>query len=438
VDLVDFLTDNLLKFIEILRTAGIRVSISESIDTVEALKHVNIMSKSQVKTAMAACLAKSEEERRIFSEAFDEYFVPYDIRAEHISKKTREIELKKQEILNEVSQLNFQGEQIELPDELKEVYSDLLEEEKRSIQQFLEKTSTGKNVSSDRHKDIVEEMIKGRLRKMQGGAPTPSEGVLQQVASEAGIIAGEVIDQVKKENSLLYKNIGDISDKDIPAVIRLIKVIVSRINRNITRRFRNSSKKSRLDLKKTIRSNLNTGGALFTLRYRSRRPRKNKMVMLCDVSASMYRFSGFVMQFIAGIHSNFSSTDSYIFSDDIEHINIRGFLNAADIEQRIRNSPVWRRGTDISRALEVLLNKRHSLINSSTILLIVSDAKTINSDEALGNIKAIKGKVKRILWLNPIPEKDWDKIKNIQEFRKYCDMLDCSTLEKLAKVCINI
>jgi uncharacterized protein with von Willebrand factor type A (vWA) domain len=435
---VDFLTDNLLKFIEVLRTAGIRVSISESIDTVKALKHISIMDRNKVKAAMSACLAKSEEERRIFSAAFDEFFVPFDVRSQQISKKSRDIELRKQEILSESSQLSFQGEQVELPDELKEVYSDLSEEEKNSIRQFLERTSTGKNVSSERHKDIVGEMVKGRLRRMQGGAPTPSEGILQQVTSEVGIIAGEVMEQVKKENSLLYKNIGEISDKDVPAVVRLIRLIVSRINRNITRRFRNSSRRSRLDLKKTLRSNFNTGGALFRLRYKSRRPRKNRLIMLCDVSASMLRFSGFVMQFIAGIHSNFSSTDCYIFSEDIEHININGVLNAEDIEQRIKASPVWRRGTDVSKALQSLLNERHSVINSSTILLMVSDAKTLNPDETLGNIKVLKAKVKRILWLNPIPEKDWDKIKNIQEFKKHCDMLDCSTLEKLSKVCINI
>lgn len=435
---MDSLTENIVKFVDVLRLAGVRVSISESIDAVEALKHVDILNKNEVKAAMSACLAKSEEERKIFSLAFDKYFVPYDLRIDNISRKAEEAELRKQEIIKEASSLRFQDEQIELPDDLMEVYADLSAAEKAGIRQFLQRTSTGKNVRHDMLKDAVAEMIKGRLRNARlkiGGSAYPSQGILRHLTSEAGIIAGEVEAALKAENSLMYKNIGEISDEDVPGVIRLIKLMVAKINRNMVRSYKNSAAKARLDLKNTIRNNLNTGGVLFRLKYKRPRERKSRLLVMCDVSASMYRFSGFVLQLIMGINSSFSSTDSYIFSEDIEHINICGFWDAADIEGKIKASPVWRRGTDIGKALSSLLNERRGAVNSSTIVLLVSDAKTLNVDKTVNGLKLLKSKVKRIFWLNPVPEKEWERIKGVPEFREYCAMLDCSTLEKLARAC---
>lgn len=432
------LVKNVVEFIDVLRQACVRISISESIDAVDALKHVNPIDRNEVKIAMSACLAKGEEERKVFSEAFDRFFIIPGSRSEYINKRTQEIEQKKKEIMEEVSELKFQDEQIDISDDLKEVYAGLPDEEKKSIRDFLQKTSTGKNVRPE-FKPVAESMVRGRLnnlkQKLAGAPGMPFQGILAQVPSEAGIIAGDVMENIREESSLLYKNIGDIRDEDIPRVIKLIRIIVERLKRNISRRYKKTNKKARLDLKKTIRSNLSTGGVQFRLKYKKRPKRKEKFLVLCDVSASMYRFSGFVLQFVLGMHSGVSSADSFIFSEEVEHLNMHEFINAAGFEDRIKRSPVWRRGTNINRAFSHILHERKVTINSSTIVLVVSDAKTLDADKAVKSLKALKSKVKKILWMNPVPETDWDRNKSTGGFREHCTMLDCSTLERLAGVC---
>jgi uncharacterized protein with von Willebrand factor type A (vWA) domain len=69
------LLNNLVKFVHTLRAADVRVSLSESIDAVEALSCVDVLDRAQVKAALSACLAKSESERRIFAEIFDRFFI---------------------------------------------------------------------------------------------------------------------------------------------------------------------------------------------------------------------------------------------------------------------------------------------------------------------------------------------------------------------------
>jgi uncharacterized protein with von Willebrand factor type A (vWA) domain len=430
------LTENIVEFIDVLRMAGIRVSISESMDAVQALNYVNALDRDQVKTSLAACLAKGEEERRIFSKSFDSFFVPPGERVEYVNQKLEEISRRKREISEEVSKLKFQEKEIRLSDEQKMVYASLTGEEKKSILDFLEKTSYGKNVRPE-FRSLVEGLVHGKLNSMKQrleGNWDPAEDIFGELPSEAGILAWNVNNEMRREKSLLYKNISGIGDADIPQVVRLIQLMVEKLKKKASRRYRRSSKKARLDIRKTIRSNLSTGAVQFRLEYKKRPKRKDKYLMLCDVSASMYRFSGFVLQFMMGMHSH-AAADSYIFSEEVERLNLREFVNLPGFEQQIVNSSVWRKGTNINTAVSHILEEAHAKLNSSTIVLIVSDAKTLETDKTIEKIRVLASKVKKILWLNPVPEAEWSRIAGMEGFRRHCTMLDCSTLDRLARAC---
>jgi len=322
-----------------------------------------------------------------------------------------------------------------VPEELKEVYAALPQNEKASIKEFLERTSTGKNVKAE-FKKTVENMISGKLNSLKNKyQDLERNSVFLPELSEAGIIAAEVKKKIEQENGLFFRNISEIKDEEIPAAVNLIKLVVEKLKRRMTRKYKITSRKSRLDFKRTIRNSLSTGGVPFRLKYKRHPRRKEKLVLLCDVSASMYRFSGFVLQFVLGIQTSFRSVDTYIFSEELMHLHVNRFMNVQGFEQMVRESPVWRKGTNINNAFIHLLSDWYTILNSSTVAIIVSDAKTLDAGKALENLKILKSKVKNVLWLNPLPEKEWKKDRNICEFEKYCTMLDCSTLERLAKAC---
>lgn len=434
------LIKNMVEFFHVLRLTGVRVSISESIDAINALEHIDLLSKDDVKISLAACLAKSKEEKEIFSSAFNRFFVDSEEKYDYFLNRRKEIEQKKQEIEEAVSELKFQGEQINLENELKEVYTNISEEEKQSIKDFLNKTSQGKNVKSS-FKPIVENILKSKLNKIKSSL-IESEGSLAEnlwgIPSEAGIIAKEVLDTVREKEDLLHKKISNLSDTDAVEVIKLIKKIAEGLKKNISRRYKKTSKKARLDLKKTIRSNLSTGYMQFRLKYKCRPSSKDKFLILCDVSSSMYRFSGFVLQFLVNMHSSTSYMDSYIFSEEAEHLKIGDFSNEMGFIREIMESPVWRKGTNINKVLDHIFRSKDIILNSSKVVILVSDAKTLEATEAVEKLKSMESKVKRILWLNPVPDNDWVGIAGIDGFKKYCTMFDCSTLEKLAKTIRNL
>lgn len=430
------LLNNLVKFIHVLRAAGVRVSLSESMDAIQALDCVDVLDRDQVKAALSACLAKSEAERKIFSESFDRFFIDPDEKDTYISCKSKAREQKKQEIIQRATELQYQGQNLDISDELKEVYSEISIEERKSILEFLDRSSTGKNMKSH-FKPITENVVKGKLNNLKKKHKKPHDhhcGAFNSALSEAGIIAEDVTEAVREENSLLYQNLSTIDDKDMPAVIQMIKMMAEKLRKNTQNRHK-TSRKAGLDFKKTISSNIAAGGALFKLKYKRKHGQKQRILTLCDVSASMYRFSGFVLKFISSLHFEISSADNYIFSQDIEHLNIRMFTTTMDIEEEITKSKVWKKGTDIHRAIQHILKDRFVILNSSTIVIIVSDAKTLNVTNATDSLKQLGTKVKKIYWLNPIHESEWPGIAGIDGLRQYCTMLDCSTLEKLSKAC---
>lgn len=432
----NLLLNNLVKYIDVLRAAGVRVSLSESMDAIQSLACIDVTDRDQVKAALSACIAKSEAERKIFSETFDRFFIDPVDKDAYIRGKSMAREQKKQEILQRASELEYQGQKLDLSDDLKEVYSEISVEERKGILDFLDRSSTGKNMKSH-FKPITENVVRGKLNNLKNKYHKPQDhhcSVFDSALSEAGIIAEDVTEAVREENSLLYQNLSNIADKDMPAVIQLIKMLADKLRKS-TQNRQQSARKAGLDFKRTISANIAAGGTLVKLKYKAKHKPRQRILTLCDVSSSMYRFSGFVLKFITSLHFEITSADHYIFSTDIEHLNIHKFTTSTDIEQEITKSRVWKKGTDIHRAIQHILKDRFVILNSSTVVIIVSDAKTLNVGSAAESLKQLGAKVKKIYWLNPIQESEWPKIAGIDGLRQYCIMLDCSTLEKLSKAC---
>ena len=424
-------------FFAALRSAGLQAGISECLDAVNAALCVPTEDKPAVCCAMRTCLAKSAEEREVFDGIFQAYFVDTKARRDYIKAVVDENEATKVEILNSVAKLQFQGETLELEDSLKEVYHGMSDEEKRSIQDFLEKTSSGKNVGEKFYsitKDILKRKI-SRQRDLIPEAESGFAGTFNMDTSEAGIIASEVLRKIDAEQGLLKKKILDMDDGEIGEAVRLVRRIIFRIKQRLSRQSHSVSKKSTLDMRGTLRKNLSTGGVLFRLKYKKRRKQRERLVLFCDVSASMYRYSGFVANFASQMHYYYKMIHTYIFSEDFERLNTAQNAGYHSLEESIVASRFWKKGTNIGKSLESFLEKEKYAIGKTTIVLIVSDGKTVNIGKTGDMLEVLSEKVKKILWLNPEPASRWDRIAGMERYMKSCAMLDSSSIDKLRKAC---
>jgi len=429
------LLNNLVRFFNVLRVSGIRLSLSEAIDTVRALVCVEPLNKAEVKAAMSACTAKSEAEKRMFSECFERFFVDPVVKSDYISHKAAVREYEKAEIISKAAELMYQGQELEIENGLKEVYAMISEEERKSILDFLERSSTGKNMKPE-FKPITENVVASKLNNLKKKYDGFNEfgGAFDSPLSEAGIIAEDAGKALMEENSIIYKNLSTIEDKDMPEVIRVIRMMAERLRKSTRDKLRVSGRAG-LDFKGTISAGIASGGMPFKLKYKRKHAPRQRILTLCDVSASMYRFSGFVLKFIASLHTEVKASDNFIFSTGTEKLNIKNFTTATDIEHEITRSGVWKKGTDVSQAILHILTNRFVVLNSSTVVIVVSDAKTVFAANSAEMLKQLESRVKKVYWLNPINESDWNRIAGIDNIRRHCAMLDCSNLDKLSKAC---
>jgi uncharacterized protein with von Willebrand factor type A (vWA) domain len=432
---MDSLIHNYIKFVDVLRLIGIRVSISESIDGLNGLQYLDIKNKSCIKICLSSLLAKGEEEKKLFDSAFEKYFILPHKKEEFIETEIKNMQNKKMEVQEAAKDLLFQDEQLEMKEELQGVYKNLSAEEKKSISKFLEKTSEGKNVKKE-FKLIVEKMLSSKLEKLKNKNIDQYEKTSYSnndlINTEAGLIAND-IKKTNNANSLENKNIGSFTEDEIPKAIILIRRLTMRVNKEIKKKHKYTTSHKRLDIKKTINKNIGMNGVLFKLAYKQKVRKKSKIIIICDISASMYRFSGFVLEFLKGISLIEKQMENYVFSEGFERLNLMDFISSTVYEEKIKNSELWRKGTNINKLLKHLLLNSNNSLKPSTILLIISDGKTMEHERAIKNLRRINKKIKKTIWFNPIPENRWDK--SIKMFKNETVMLDCSTLERLSEAC---
>lgn len=419
----NFLENNIVRFVQILRSLGLNVGTSETMDALSAVQEIKLMDRKQFQAALKATLVKDIVYAPLFEQAFDAFFVNQEGR-EHQLEQKNEFEEVREQARND---LLFQDQTLQLDDRYVDMYARLPEETQQRIRDFLEKTSQGKNVSA-KFQPIVENVIRGALnyQQAQGGSPPliPVEptgdeeldAVLYQIRSE------------QKEAGLFLQDMAAISEGEYDEALVLIRKLARRLATKMSRRYRQSAKASRIDIRRSLRAGLRYGGVLLDLKYRQKRLTKPEIVFLCDVSGSMLKYSGFTLQFFKGLSDSFPQMKAFIFADQLETIDLNRFSF-----QELTGSKNWGEGTNLFNALSSLGKNYPRLFQRSTVLVILSDTKSTQPDLAARCLEKMAQKTKEIVWLNPLPGSQWEKHPTVALFSKYVTMWECSSLALLSR-----
>ena len=158
-------------------------------------------------------------------------------------------------------------------------------------------------------------------------------------------------------------------------------------------------------------------------------------MILCDVSGSMVQFSEFALRFIQSLNQVAESSRTFLFSETIVEADPFQLQNMDRFRDTVRVSGIYGRGTDLGLALRHLCDTRPPVLNQNTTLLILSDTKTVDTARALLWLQEAKRQSGKLLWLNPIPERNWKYIKSVGAVQSIVPMIPCSTLGELAAAC---
>lgn len=418
----DVLYSKLSRFSAYLRRQGMKVGLGEAQDALRALHWTGFEDRETVKAVLCALYAKSAREQAVFGQCFDAFFV-----SEEEFRKNEEAEREAERLAEEQrrqaeEELRFNGKPIDLRDDLKDVYARMPQEERDKLQKYIDKYSDNLKRSPNLYEGFIRSVFMRSLMEQQ---------MLMEDAAEGSQGAGSDAD-------LLYRDISNFREEEIPRAYQLIDQVTRRINGEVSARRRAAGHSNALDFKKTIRAGLSTGGALSKLHYKRKHRKKKRVVLLCDVSGSMLQFSEFAIRFIKSMADVSDHSDIFLFSEQVQKINPFTLENMNAFGHYVRHSGVWGKGTNIGRALEFVSAVQPSVLGPSSVLLVLSDAKTVDlgrAESALARAEKLAGSV---IWMNPIPEGKWPYLRGVTALKRYCNMVPCSTLSELARACARL
>ena len=204
-------------------------------------------------------------------------------------------------------------------------------------------------------------------------------------------------------DAMATQDFATFSADQLDAVYRLTVQIARRLARRISRRRRPSARRGRLDLRRTLRANV-TRGDLIDLRYRRRKRRKVRLVLLCDVSGSMDLYSRFLLQFLYALQTVFSRVETFTFS--VHLTRVTDYLRTRSYREVLRRLTAvrdWSGGTRIGESLAEFNRRWPGLVDRQTIVIILSDGWDTGDPEVLAaELLRIKRRAGRVIWLNPL------------------------------------
>ena len=415
----DVYLEKLSYFSRMLRLEGLSVSPKETEDAAKLLTTLGLWEKEQVKTALRTVYAKSREEQITFDRVFDGFFISEE-QMRRQAKEQMEREKEMQQHRREAEQdLQLNGQPMDLDEKQREAYAAMPEEARQRLRSFMEKYRGTAERNPKLYGDFIHSVFARAILE-------------QQMLMENAGLGGQEADP---DIGILYRDISEFKDTEIPKAVEVIQSVARQINGELSAKRKAGGHTGKLDFRKTIRKGLETGGSFYRLKYKKKRSQKKHLVLLCDVSGSMVQFSEFALRFIQSLNQVADSSRTFLFSEMLVEADAFKLQNMDLFREYVRQSGIYGRGTDLGTALAEICLKQPAVLNSATTLLILSDTKTIDQPRAVQALQEAKRLSGRVIWLNPIPENKWKYLRSVQTMAAICPMVPCSTLRELAAAC---
>jgi uncharacterized protein with von Willebrand factor type A (vWA) domain len=250
------------------------------------------------------------------------------------------------------------------------------------------------------------------------GAPGPAEpaartgeGVAADTAGdddEDGAARDVPVAMASDEERLASKSFDALDARELAQLYRLMSRLQLATPRRRTRRYEKGRHGQHVDLRRTLRASLRTGGDPIRLARRRRRVARRRLVMLCDISGSMEPYARAYLQFLtcaAGSGRAGSASEAFVFATRLTRLTraLASRHPERAIQRAAAAAPDWSSGTRIGDALKAF-NDRHGRrgMARGAVVVILSDGWERGDPELVAREMARLGRLAhRIVWVNP-------------------------------------
>jgi uncharacterized protein len=245
----------------------------------------------------------------------------------------------------------------------------------------------------------------------KSNTPKREDGSTEFLGPSAGGTAapdgyGKAVYGASAEQRLKKVDFSELPCDDLASLEELSLRLLRKMSLRLSRRLTLSNRPGRIDLRRSIRRSIAHGGEPIVLAYKERKPRKNKLVILLDISGSMNFYSLFLVRFAYALQACFDRVDTFLFSTNVVEISdLLRTRHLPDALRRLSQRAVgWSGGTRIGESLQQFQQLHgKKLLSRDTVFIILSDGWDTGEPELLAaQMKAARRRVQKILWLNPL------------------------------------
>lgn len=448
------LTDRVLAFARQLRGAGVPVSSPEISDALAALPLLPLERRETVRATLAAALVKDATHHPTFDRMFDIYFPrgraprPESDEAEagHHAGEGGE----SPDPNTELSDALHEGDDERLRDLARqrvEEYGDVRPGANLAEDAYVFQAMRGLNLDA-----VFEEL---RDQEVEGEGMTLLERQLveqdltDRIDSFRQMLRDEVFSALAEgadAEELASRNQQQPAEEidflcATHSDLERLRAAVQPLARKLTRQLahkRRSGREGRLDIRRTIRRSLSTGGTLVEPSFRRPIAGKPEIVLLCDISGSMRSFAKFTLELTYALATQFQRVRSFVFVDSLDEVThlfdasgdfstAIGRVDAeADVVQVDGQS--W-----YGNSLEQFWQLAGRELAPRTTVLVIGDARNNYRSAGASYLHRVHDRVQSVYWLNPEPTAHWNTGDSAMgEFSPACDtVVECRNLGQL-------
>jgi uncharacterized protein len=470
---------HLLELAEELRREGVAIGTSELLDAFGALQQIDWSSERDFREALAATLAKSPEDRRVFELVFERFlFRATELLAARAQEPERDLDedggrdgreqRRRRPDLREQQARALEAGWLRYG----ELSAEDLEALRRRITEALLDGAHGGPAAEGAMRDLARLAIAAFAPRQEGSGvigvdvqrirreldlrsePRPElpagdprrEGMPRAALRRFEALLRRELEraQVRRTGQLpparplreLDRALPSSPLQDLAAVHR----VVAQLRRRLAtqgRQARGHTHHAHVDVRRTMRASLQTGGVPVVLKFRPQRPRRPEIYVLCDVSTSVTSASVFFLSVLHALHDSFRKMRSFVFIERVSEVTEifereRDFRALSDQIARQAGVADVSGYTDYGRVWSELLELVEDDLHPRATVIVLGDARTNGRDPGAADFARIAARAGRTFWLNPEPRLYWNYGDSVMAvYEPYCYAFECWTTSQL-------
>lgn len=202
------------------------------------------------------------------------------------------------------------------------------------------------------------------------------------------------------------KDFSQFTPEEVAEARRVMERMHWRLGTRKTRRKEKALRGEFIDHRAMLRSALRQGGVPLDLKWRRRKVKMRPLVLICDISGSMDRYSRLLLQFVHALESGLDSVEVFVFGTRLTRITRE--LRKRDVDQAITDVvnavDDWSGGTRIGEAIRAFnYTWSRRVLRSNATVVMISDGWDRGDPFLLGTEMArLQRSCRRLIWLNPL------------------------------------